>query len=257
LAFIRSPEHFTPHGAAYFRRALDTVNRDADLLIVPSVATQTDCEKAGIDPERIRVIPHGVRVPSVASGDITAFREQHGLGRDFVMWCGAMEPRKNLPRLLRAFEQLVSDGADLDLVLVGPPGWGGAREDVTAQAAKLPAGRVHMLGPLADLPLHTAYAAARVFAFPSLWEGFGMPVLEAQAHGVPVVTSQGTSMAEIVNGGAELVDPLDPQAIASAIALAAGPRHDAMSQAALTTAANYTWSAAADSHAQAYREVVS
>ena len=103
--------------------------------------------------------------------------------------------------------------ADLPLVVVGPPGWNIDGNDVLAPLGD----RVHRLGEVDDHTLSALYRAATVFAFPSLLEGFGLPVLEAMVHGTPVVTSAGTATEEVAGGAARLVDPLDPASIASAI----------------------------------------
>ena len=254
LAFLRTPEHFTPRGVSFFERALKIVRKEADVVIVPSAATLQDCLDAGIGAERLRLIPHGTQPTVVKAEDVAAFRTRRGLHRDFVLWCGTLEPRKNLPALLRAFEHLLAAGSDLDLVLVGPDGWGSTSDETRRTVSALPADRVHTLGRLDEDDLELAYAAARVFCFPSLWEGFGMPVLEAMNHGTPVVTSQGTSMAEVSTAGALLIDPHDPAAIAEAILRAAGPEHDSLGRAARINAATYTWQASADLHVAAYRE---
>ena len=256
LAFLRSPEHFTQRGVSFFERALKVVRKEADIVIVPSAATRQDCLDAGIRAERLRLIPHGTRSTTVGTEEVAAFRARRGLHRDFVLWCGTFEPRKNLSVLLRAFKHLLATGSDLDLVLVGPKGWGSTSDDISTAVSTLPADRVHTLGRLDDEDLEFAYAAARVFCFPSLWEGFGMPVLEAMHHGTPVVTSQGTSMAEISGGGALLIDPHDPAAMVEAILRAAGPDHDSLGHAARVNAATYTWQASADLHVAAYREAV-
>ena len=255
VAFLRTPEHFTPHGVTYFRRALDIVRAEADIVIVPSEKTRIDCLEAGIRADALRVIHHGTDARDVAAEDVIDFRRRHGLESDYVLWCGTFEPRKNLATLLDAFELLGPD-ADVDLVLVGPAGWGGTSDDVRLRAAALPAGRVHLLGRLSDADLQLAYAGARVFCFPSLWEGFGMPVLEAMNHGTPVVTSRGTSMEEISGDGALLVDPLDAEALAGALLAAAGPEHDRLSAAARPTAAQYTWQSSAAAHVAAYQEAI-
>lgn len=254
VAFLRSPEHFTPHGVAFFQRALDTVRRDADLVVVPSETTRADCADAGIDPARLRVVHHGTVPWTRSPADVAAFRSTFGLERDFVLWCGTLEPRKNVGAVLGAFERLLAEGSDLDLVLVGPTGWGGTSDEVRRAVDALPADRVRVLGRLDDEDLQSAYAAAAVFCFPSLWEGFGMPVLEAMNHGTPVVTSRGTSMAEVSGDGALLVDPLDTAAIAAAVRDAAGPQAAALGAAGRANAARYTWEASAAAHVEVYRE---
>lgn len=254
VAFLRSPEHFTRRGVAFFERALETVRREADLVVVPSEVTRADCVGAGIEADRLRVVHHGTHPWSVSSAEVGDFRREHGIERDFVLWCGTFEPRKNVASVLGAFERLLARDSDLDLVLVGPSGWGGTSEEVRRAVAALPQARVHLLGRLDDADLQRAYAAASVFCFPSLWEGFGMPVLEAMNHGTPVVTSQGTSMAEVSGDGALLVDPLDVEAIASSLLRATGPDASSLAAAARANSAVYTWEASAQAHVEIYQE---
>ena len=174
------------------------------------------------------------------------FRSRHGLVRPYILWVGTREPRKNLPTLLAAYEQL--GGTDLDLVLVGPAGWGSDPTD-----APLPPERVHVLGRLDDADLACAYAGARVFTFPSIWEGFGLPVLEAMAHGTPVVTSADTCMAEITREDAGILVPAtDASALAEALEAASGSEHDRLAAAGVTRARDYTWEASAAAHAAVY-----
>lgn len=253
LAFVRSPEHFTPRGVAFFTRALAIVRKEADVVISPSIATLDDCVQAGIERERVHVIPHGVTARAVTEHERAEFRERHALTREFVLWVGTFEPRKNLTALLAAYGRMASLGTELDLVLVGPPGWGDTADEVRLVLEALPPDRVHVLGRLSADDLQAAYSAARVFCFPSLWEGFGMPVLEAMAHGTPVVTSSDTSMAEIVGDGAILVPATDTDALAHALEMAAGPSHDHLARAAVANAAIYTWSRTADLTVAAYR----
>lgn len=256
LAFLRTPGHFTPRGVAFFHRALATVRAEADVVIVPSEATRQDCLEAGLLPERIHLIHHGTSPRTHDAPDTSAFREANGLTRNFILWCGTLEPRKNVPTLLRAFEQMLAHGSDLDLVLVGPQGWGDTSNDVAAALSRLPSDRLHVLGRLSDEDLQAAYAAARVFCFPSSWEGFGLPVLEAMTHGTPVVTSRGTSMAEISGDGALLVDPLSVEDLADALVRAAGKDHERLATAARTNAAHYTWQRSAELHILAYRAAI-
>lgn len=250
LAFLRAPEHFTPRGNRFFRRALEIVRDEADVVVTPSELTALDCVEQGIERDRLRVVPLAAEVPTVTAEEVAAFRAEHGLGdRPYALWCGTVEPRKNVATLLRAFEQV---DAALDLVLVGPTGWGSV--DLEAPAARL-GDRLRVLGRLPTDQLHAAYAGARVFAFPSTWEGFGLPVLEAMAHGVPVVTSRGTSMAEFSSDAALLVDPLDADALAGAIVEAAGPRHDDLAALGLVVAGAHTWAQTAARTAEIYGEV--
>lgn len=255
VAFLRDPGHFTPRGVAFFTRALAITAAEASAIIVPSEVTAHDCVAAGLDRDRITVIPHGVGAPTATAGDADRFRAAHHLDRDYVLWCGTLEPRKNLVTLLAAFEAAIGTGADLDLVIAGPLGWGDADEQVREAVARLGSQRVRRLGYLSSADLGAAYRGARVFAFPSTWEGFGLPVLEAMSYGTPVVTTSGTSMQEISGGGALVVDPLDADEMAQALLAAAGDRHDELAQGAVANAAAYTWEAAAAATAHVYRSV--
>ena len=252
VAFLRDPSHFTSRGVRFFTRALARTRAEADVVIVPSEATAVDCVDAGIERSRLAVVPQGVRVSRPAPEQVAGFRATHGLDRPYLLWTGTREPRKNLRGLLAAFELLADVEPDLDLVLVGPDGWGEAADGVHPEIAA----RVHHLGRLGWPELQLAYAGARVFCFPSLWEGFGLPVLEAMGHGVPVVTSAGTSMAEVVGDAGLLVDPRDPSAIAGAIGRALGADHDRLSRAGLARAAAATWQRVAEATVGVYRAAI-
>lgn len=246
LSYLTYPEHFSRGGIRFFRQALRRTRECADLVLCSSRATLEHCARVGIPRERLRHVPLGVQAPLVLDGDVDAVRTRYGLGRPYVLWTGTVEPRKNLPRLLDAFDGL--DG-DVELVLVGPRGW-------NEQIRERP--RVRMLGfvPAADLgPL---YAGAEAFAFPSLMEGFGFPVLEAMAQGTPVVTSLGTSTEELGLDAALLVDPHDVAGIRGALArlLREPSLASELAEAGRARAAEYTWARSADLVEAAYRELL-
>jgi glycosyltransferase involved in cell wall biosynthesis len=209
---------------------------------------------AGFDPSRLRHVPLGVEVEAADTAGVERVRQAYSLERPYVLWAGTLEPRKNLAGLLEAFGRLE---ADVDLVLVGPRGW---KEDLQRRLAALPEParrRVRALGFVPRADLGPLYAGASVFCFPSLLEGFGFPVVEAMAQGTPVVTSEGTSTAELAAGAGLLVDPHDPAAIADAIervltddALAARLR-----LAGPARAAEYSWARTAALVKEAYREL--
>ncbi|MGY4643118.1 glycosyltransferase family 4 protein [Cellulomonas sp. URHB0016] len=237
VAFLRSPEHFSARGNKFFARSLQRTIDEAAVVVVPSAATRDDCVDAGIDADRIAVVPHGVSVPVISSADVDAFRRRHGIDGPYVLWCGTLEPRKNVPAMVDAFVRAELP-PEVRLVLAGPQGWG----DVAVAAHP---GRVRTVGRLSEHDLHCAYAGAAAFCFPSSWEGFGMPVLEAMAHGVPVVTSAKTSMAEFAAGAGVLVDPGDVDDIARGLRAALGPEARAWGTAGRATASTYTWERAA------------
>jgi glycosyltransferase involved in cell wall biosynthesis len=250
LAFRQDPEHFTRHGTAFFERGLNVVRREAAEVIVPSSVTARECLMAGIDGPRITVVPHGVRIPNTTAEQAARFRARSGLKRPYVLWTGTREPRKNLPRLLRAFERLQRAGSDLDLVLVGPDGWGTEEARVSGSASE----RVRVLGRLSPADLECAYAGADVFCYPSLREGYGMPVTEAMAHGLPVVTSRGTATEEAAGGAAVLVDPRDEADVARGLAEALDPgRRAQLAAASRRRAAELSWERAADQTAAVLR----
>jgi len=247
LAFLHEPNHFTRHGRRFFRRGLALARRNADVVLVPSQSTLDDCVEAGFDESRLRLVPHGVAVRAVSADEVAAFVGAYQLPERYVLWCGTLEPRKNVPTLLEAFAKLRRTDPELGLVLVGPAGWGHA-----PVRTRLMQG-VRLLGFLPNDQLHAAYAGSRAFCYPSLREGFGLPVLEAMAHGVPVVTSQGTAMAEFVGDGGLLVDPLDANRIAAALEIVLGEKHDQFAAAALKQSTRYTWDDAAALTVEAYR----
>ena len=247
LAFLADPTHFTRRGIGFFTRGLALALRDADLVLVPSDSVQIDCLAAGFAPGRLRVVPHGVSSRLATADDVARVRTAYGLSGPYVLWTGTREPRKNLAGLLRAFRAVE---ADVDLVVVGPEGWG---EDLGPLLQSTP--RVRVTGFVPDADRDALYAGAEVFAFPSLREGFGLPVLEAMAQGTPVVTSAGTAMAEFAVGS--LVDPTDSTALAAALdeVLADDPARATLGDQARAKALTMTWPRAAQATLEAYESV--
>ncbi|MEO6629599.1 MAG: glycosyltransferase family 1 protein [Aquihabitans sp.] len=254
LAFLADASLATKHGNRFFRRGTELARRHAQLVLVPSEATATECRAAGFDADRLRVVPWGTTPVNAAAADVKATLVRFGLSRPYVLFVGTIEPRKNLAGLLGAMARLA--GREIDLVLVGPDGW---NEDLDAKVRVLDGSgiRVHRLGFLAPADLSPLYAGAAVFCFPSLREGFGMPVLDAMAHGVPVVTSTGTATAEVAGDAGLLVDPLDHEAIGLAVARVLDDPSLAadLSARGRARASTYTWDRTAALTAAAYAEV--
>lgn len=250
LAFLREPAHFTRWGLRLFQRGLALALEEADLVLCSSEATARDCEAAGFEAGRLRRVPLGVAVRQATDYDVDRVRRRYGLERDYVLWTGTIEPRKNLGGLLRALAEV---DADVELVLAGPRGWNEDLQALVARARRT----VRWLGFVPAEDLGPLYAAARVFCWPSLTEGFGFPVLEAMAQGTPVVTSRGTSTEELAEGAGVLADPRDPCDIAAGITAVLTDRALArrLSAAGRARAAEYTWERSARLVAGAYEEV--
>jgi glycosyltransferase involved in cell wall biosynthesis len=253
LAWRRDPSMFTRNGVRFFEAGLRCVIDDADLVLCPSQATIDDCAAAGIGRDRLRHVPWGMTTIQVTDDEVAAVRERYALPGRYVLSVGTLEPRKNLPRLIDAFSRLPHD--DVTLVVVGPDGWG---ESLAGPAARL-GDRLRLTGFVPRSQLAPLYRGASVVCYPSLWEGYGMPVAEAMGAGAPVVTSAGTATEELVAGGAGLaVDPLDTDAIAGAVGsvLDDAGLADRLRAAGRARAAATTWQATAAATIAAYEEVL-
>lgn len=251
LAFVHHPELFSRQGRRFFHRALTLTRELAAQVQVPSQATLEDCVAAGVERDRLRLVPWGCTVTDPSPQDVAEATARFGLPERYVVCVGTLEPRKNLRRLLHAWERLGRD--DVGLVLIGPSGWGEATDLSTS-------GRNVTMTGFVDVRTRDAlYRGAVASCYPSLFEGFGLPVLESMALGCPVVTSAGTSTAELAAGGAALaVDPEDVDAIAGALAeVLDDPDLRARLVAAGTARADeHTWERSADLAVTGYREVL-
>ncbi len=258
LSFLRSPEWFRWERGAYYRASIRPSVRLADAIIADSEATARDLESyLGLSRERISVVPLGVdeRLAPADAGAVKRARVKYGLPDRFFLYLGTIEPRKNIPRVIEAFDGIAS-GLDLDLVIAGREGWkpGGTRA-AYAEAARRD--RIHFPGFIAAEDMAAVLTAARVFVWPSLWEGFGLPPLDAMACGTPVVTSTTSSLPEVTGEAALLVDPLDVEAIAAAMKRAA--QDDALRSklraAGFARAKQLTWRKTVELTAAVYRRV--
>ncbi len=251
VAFRHEPAHFTRRGVRVLERGLALARRDADLVLCSSASTLADCRGAGFDVDRLRLVPLGVDTAPVTADAVASTLGRLELSPPYLVFIGTLEPRKNLAGLLDALVLL--DQSRLPLVVVGPVGWG---DDLSALVARsgLDRERVRPLGFLSDDDKRAVCAGAEVLCYPSLREGFGLPVLEAMALGTPVVTSKGTATEEVAGGAAVLVDPGSPASIAQGIADALDAR-GVLADRGRARAAAMTWSRTADLTLAAYREV--
>jgi glycosyltransferase involved in cell wall biosynthesis len=229
----------------YFRRA---ASRAAHIITVSERSKNDITRVLGVPSRRISVVRLGAELLQAEPQALAATPHEWGV-RDhpFILYAGAQHPRKNIDRLLRAFIRLKEQAAiPHRLLIVGAARW--KQTGAVGQAKAGPYGRdIVQAGRVSDSMLAQLYRSCAVFVYPSLYEGFGLPVLEAMSMGAPVVTSQSSSMAEITGDAAILVDPLDVQNIADGIASVLQNRElaDALRAKGLKRAKEYTWDEAA------------
>ena len=249
LSWREQKDWFPPRGRRFAETWLDKT-RKAERIICPSKTTLKDLVKAGFDEERIRIVPLGVKTRNVDKQQVEDLLEVNSINTPFVLWVGTVEPRKNIPALLQAMQQI----PEIPVVLVGPKGWESDLQPLIAPMGD----RVKIIGEVDEVTKHTWYKAASVFCFPSLMEGFGLPVAEAMSHGTPVVTSSTTATAEVAGDSTLLIDPKSADAIAEAIMeiLNKSELAEQLSEKGLERAKKMTWEDAALATADIYREVV-
>ncbi len=251
LAFLRRPEHFTPRGVAFMTRGFELAKAEAARVIVPSEATATDCETHGLSRDRIDVVPWGVRPVTVDNEQRVRVWAAYDLPAEFILWVGTAEPRKNLAGLIDAVGRM---STEVPLVLAGPVGWGIDVDGLIAAAN----GQVRHIGQVPGPDLPVLYDLATVFAYPSLQEGFGMPVLEAMAQGSAVVTSADTSTVEVIGSAGIVVDSGETEALAEAMdrLLLHEDERVRLGRAGLDRAASMTWEATAKRTEAVYEQAL-
>jgi len=246
--FVMTGDYSSPEFRARFTEQARQAAANSDAIIAVSRFTASQvAQQLGVEPSRIYVVPHGVSAPVTMSN---APRE------NLILSVGVIQRRKNTGRLVKAFEQL-------------PPGWRlalagasegyGAAEELRAVEESPRRGDIDVLGHLSAAQLDTLYARARIFAFPSLDEGFGMPILEAMARGVPVITSACSAMPEVAGDAALLIDPLRVDDLASALLrlVADESLRDEMIRRGRARAREFTWDSAVAQTWAVYDKVVS
>jgi glycosyltransferase involved in cell wall biosynthesis len=235
------PRLRVPRGALGERLTLPLAVRRAEALLCISAATRDELVDRfpGAAP-RAQVVPLGVD-PAFAAATPGEVPAKLGVERPYVLSVGTLEPRKNLPRLVEAFATLPADLRDrYELVCVGGRGWATAQTD-SALAEHAP--YVRVVGELSDHELRSLYAGAALFAYPSLAEGFGLPLLEAMAAGTAVLTSNRSSLVEVAADAAELVDPYDVGSIREGLTalLSDAARREQLVEAGRRRAAEFSW----------------
>lgn len=219
ISYEFHPEWFSPRDLRVLKRTVPWSAARADKVITVSEVCRREIVETYRLPEEKVVCVHNAAGPAampVSDSEARSLVAELGLdlSRPIVLAVGNLQPRKNLVRLINAFSQVIAHGVDADLVLVGPEHY---RASLVHDAAASQSGRIHFTGYLTDRQLAACYATATVFAFPSLYEGFGIPALEAMAHGTPVVCSDAGALREVCADAALYFDPLDEGAIAASL----------------------------------------
>lgn len=280
LAIYRHPEWF-PKGQGFsIKYLVPKTIQQVDRLIVPSQATARDLQELfHVSPEKITVIPHGVEErffrKTVIASDLPAGGERGNLRdssprrgvalndmeEDYILFVGTLEPRKNLVRLIAAYAGLPAEIlAKYDLVLAGQPGWKYQQVSLEIKNLKLEIrNKVKLLGYFPGKNLPRLMQNAAVFVYPSLYEGFGLPVLEAMAAGCPVVTSRVGSLPEVTGEAAVLVDPVSVSDLTAQITkvIRDVAYQREISAAGVKRAREFTWEKAALATFQVYERIFS
>jgi glycosyltransferase involved in cell wall biosynthesis len=247
LTALRFPEMCQPATLRYPALIRRAIRRGAWVHALSQAMAEEIADLLGAPAERIRVVAPGVDQRPVTASPPT--------GRRYILALGRAEPRKDLPLLVRAFDQVAARDGDLELVIAGPPGWGTAALAAAVATARH-RDRIRQPGWVGDAPKAELLAGATVFAYPSLYEGFGIPPLEAMAAGVPVVATAAGGVPEAVGDAALLVPPGDADALAAALVTAL---EDEAVRARLVAAgrqraAGFSWRRCADGLEALYRD---
>jgi glycosyltransferase involved in cell wall biosynthesis len=254
---LSMPQHFSTLIARRFRVLAGVTTSNATRVITGSEHSRRELsEHLGVPLDRIVVTPYGIERrfrPAPPGPDWLARR--FGIDRPYVLCVGTLEPRKNLPGVLAAFEAMHGFDGDVALVVVGGRGWKTAAID---EAVSRSTTHLVVAGRVSDEELVRLYSGAACFLFPSFAEGFGFPVLEAMACGAPVVTSDRSSLPEVAGDAAVLVDPESAEAIGAGLAevLGSPERQAELRRRGLERSSRFSWEATAEATVGVYREAL-
>ena len=248
LDFLANPNRVATRLRRFFPRMWRTARDRADLFVCPSQTVADDCHRRGVPEDRLAVVPWGVAPPRCDPQRAAEILAGLALAPGYVLWVGPLTPRKNAKRAAQALGRV-----DVPVVAVVS----GNDHPSTVAAWHSLGPRVRRLVGVDDETLSALYRGAGLLFYPSLAEGFGLPVLEAMVHGTPAVTSRGTATEEVAAGAAALVDPTDPDAMAEALRAVL---HDdrlrrRLVEDGLSRASHLTWEYTAKGYAEAFRSV--
>ena len=260
LAFLQYPEQYPAMQRRYLERMTRLSTQRASRVIAVSEYTARDVSvRLGVPESRVVAVPNGVTAefyPRDGSDELARFRRKNELPDEFILFLGTLQPRKNLPGLIRAYARL-QPSERLPLYVVGGEGW--MYSEIFHEVKRLGLEDVvRFPGYAASETLPLWYSAATAFVYPSFYEGFGLPVLEAMACGTPVVTSDRTSLPEVVGSTGLLIDPDDPDSIAEALRRLTSDAdlRASLARSGRERASQFTWQRTARETAAVYRDAL-
>ena len=259
LAPLRFPDRYPRRMRLTLKRGLRFAAREADRIICPSNSTADEVQELlGVERDRLRVVPHGVSIPTTDEAQAREFVAGRGIKEPFVLWIGTQEERKNVAAVLDAFVQTTRNDDETTLVLHGPQGWLGAEVADGIRRRRLETRTRVSEGGLTRQELGSLYSRASVFLFPSIYEGFGLPVLEAMASGAPVLAADRSAIPESAGDAAVLVDPDDHDALGEELErlLDDEDARAELIRRGRARAAEFTWEVAARRTWDVYEELV-
>jgi glycosyltransferase involved in cell wall biosynthesis len=256
LAFLIHPELYPRQWRLMYRAALFRIGRSADAVIAVSRHTAEDlARRTRIPSERVHVVPLAASLPE-GEADVGEVLTRLKIPSPYLLFVGTLEPRKNVVRLIRAYRRLVGRGAPHALVLAGPIGW--LHQGLMKELALDAPGRIVLTGSTSQPDLDALYRGATLFVYPSLYEGFGLPVLEAMVRGTPSVVSIASSLPEVAGEAAVPVDPRSVAGLAEAMERVVNDRGLAarLGQAGRARAAGFSWNETARRTLEVYKSIL-
>jgi glycosyltransferase involved in cell wall biosynthesis len=260
LIFLRYPEYHLPYNRWYLTFSMPRYLRAADVVVTPSEWTKRDAiHYYGLPESKIKVIyeaPAPTFQPVTDVASLNYIRQKYHLPENFILHVGTIEPRKNLIRLLEAFQLVLADWPNLKLVLIGKKGW--LYESFFQRLQTLGLQEcVIFPGFVDEADLPAFYQLAEIFVFPSLYEGFGLPPLEAMACGAPVISSNSSSLPEVVGNAGLLIDPTDTTALSQALnrVLTDSELRVDLGRRGLVQAQKFSWQKAVDELEEVYQSL--
>ena len=257
LAFLVQPQLFPRGWRLMYRAAMARAVRSADAIVTVSQHTAEDLSRrTRVDRRKVHVIPLAASLPP-SDADADSVLSRLKVPQPYVLFVGTLEPRKNLVRLVRAYRRMAARGAPHALVLAGPMGW--HPQPLLRAISDEGPGDVVLTGAVGQGDLDALYRGAAAFVYPSLYEGFGLPVLEAMSRGIPCVVSSSSSLPEVAGEAALPVDPRSVVGLAEAIDRVTSERELAgrLREAGLARAARFSWDDTARRTLEVYKSVLS